>query len=54
MYAPLGPIDFSGTNIVASLSGRLVASTVKLSGSSQTITRNLTYPGRSGGFELVE
>lgn len=54
MFAPQGPIDFSGTNIVASLSGRLVADTVKLSGSSQTITRNLTYPGRTGGFELIE
>lgn len=54
MYAPRGPLDFAGTNIEASLSGRLVAQTVKLSGSSQTITRNTSYAGRSGGFELVE
>jgi len=54
MYAPRGPLDFSGTNVSASLKGRLVAQTVKLSGSSQTITRNESYPGRSGGFELVE
>lgn len=54
MYAPNGPLDFSGTNIVASLNGRLVANTVSLSGSSQTITRNDSYPGRTDGFELVE
>lgn len=54
LYAPRGPLDFAGTNITASLSGRLVGQTVKLSGSSQSITRNMTYPGRSGGFELVE
>lgn len=54
MYAPRGPLDFAGTNIVASLNGRLVAQTVKLSGSSQTITKNTAYSGRSGGFELVE
>ena len=54
MYAPRGPVDFAGTNIVASLNGRLVAQTVKLSGSSQTITKNIAYSGKSGGFELVE
>ncbi|MEX0791377.1 MAG: hypothetical protein WD178_11445, partial [Actinomycetota bacterium] len=54
MYAPRGPLDFAGTNIGASLNGRLVAQTVSLSGSSQTITRSTTYAGRSGGFELVE
>ena len=54
LFAPRGPLDFSGTNIVSSLNGRLVAQTVKLSGSSQTITRNLSYPGRENGFELVE
>jgi len=54
MYAPRGPLDFSGTNVTASLNGRLVAQTVKLSGSSQTITKNESYPGKSGGFELVE
>ena len=54
MFAPRGPLDFAGTNIGASLSGRLVAQTIKLSGSSQTISRNTAYAGRSGGFELVE
>jgi putative Flp pilus-assembly TadE/G-like protein len=54
MFAPRGPLDFSGTNIVSSLNGRLVAQTVKLSGSSQTITRSLSYPGRTDGFELAE
>jgi hypothetical protein len=54
MFAPRGPLDFSGTNIVASLNGRLVAQTVKLSGSSQTITRTDSFPGKPGGFELVE
>ncbi|MEX2552384.1 MAG: pilus assembly protein TadG-related protein [Actinomycetota bacterium] len=54
MFAPNGPLDFSGTNVVASLNGRLVAKVVSLSGSSQTITRNLSYPGRSDGFELAE
>lgn len=54
MFAPNGPLDFSGTNIVSSLNGRLVANVVKLSGSSQTITRSDSYPGRSDGFELVE
>ena len=54
MFAPNGPLDFAGTNIVASLNGRLVAQTVKLSGSSQTITKNETYAGVEGGFELVE
>jgi hypothetical protein len=54
MFAPRGPIDFSGTSIVASLNGRLVANTVSLSGSSQTITRNESYAGVPGGFELVE
>jgi hypothetical protein len=39
---------------VASLNGRLVAQTVSLSGSQQSITRNLSYPGRDDGFELVE
>ncbi|MEX2586785.1 MAG: Tad domain-containing protein [Actinomycetota bacterium] len=54
LYAPNGPLDFSGTNITSSLDGRLVANTVHLSGSKQTITRNESYPGRSDGFELVE
>ncbi len=54
MFAPRAPIDFSGTSIVSSLNGRLVGSTVSLSGSSQTITRNESFPGASGGFELVE
>ncbi len=54
MFAPRGPLDFAGTNIVASLNGRLVAQTVKLSGSSQTITKSAAYSGKSGGFELVE
>ena len=54
MFAPTGPIDFAGTNVVASLNGRLVAQTVKLSGSSQTITKNTSYAGRQDGFELVE
>lgn len=54
MFAPRGPVDFSGTSIVASLNGRIVAQTVSLSGSSQTIARNLAYPGRTDGFELVE
>lgn len=54
MFAPRGPLDFSGTNVVASLNGRLVAQTIKLSGSSQTITKNLTYSGKPGGFELAE
>jgi hypothetical protein len=54
MFAPQGPLDFAGTNIVASLNGRLVAQTVKLSGSSQTITKSLDFAGVEGGFELVE
>lgn len=54
IYAPWGPLDFSGTNLVSSLNGRLVAQTVKLSGSSQTITRRDSWPGKPGGFELVE
>lgn len=54
MYAPQGPIDFSGTNVTSSLKGRLVGQTVSLSGSSQTITRNESYPGRPGGIALVE
>lgn len=54
MFAPNGPIDFSGTNIVSSLNGRLVGRVVHLSGSNQTITRSLGYEGRSDGFELVE
>lgn len=54
MYAPRGPLDFSGTNVTSSLNGRLVAQTVKLSGSNQTITKNESYPGRSDGYELVE
>ena len=54
IFAPNGPLDFSGTNIVSSLNGRLVAKTVSLSGSSQTITRNLSFEGRTDGFELVE
>jgi hypothetical protein len=54
MFAPTGPIDFAGTNVVASLNGRLVGQTVKLSGSSQTITKNTSYAGRQDGFELVE
>ncbi|HEX2052694.1 MAG TPA: pilus assembly protein TadG-related protein [Actinomycetota bacterium] len=54
MFAPNGPIDFSGTNIVSSLNGRLVGNVVQLSGSNQTITRSLAYEGRSDGFELVE
>ncbi len=54
MYAPRGPLDFSGTNIVASLNGRLVAQTVNLSGSNQLLTRNDAWPGKPGGFELVE
>ncbi|HEX2149728.1 MAG TPA: pilus assembly protein TadG-related protein [Actinomycetota bacterium] len=54
MFAPQGPLDFAGTNLVASLNGRLVAQTVKLSGSSQTITKNSSFAGTEGGFELVE
>jgi Flp pilus assembly protein TadG len=54
MFAPQAPIDFSGTSIDAALNGRLVAATVNLSGSTQRITRNETFPGTSGGFELVE
>jgi hypothetical protein len=54
MFAPRAPIDFSGTSIVAALDGRLVAASVNLSGSSQTISRNESYPGIPGGFELVE
>jgi hypothetical protein len=54
MFAPQGPLDFAGTNVVASLNGRLVAQTVKLSGSSQTITKNSAFAGVEGGFELVE
>jgi Flp pilus assembly protein TadG len=54
MYAPRGQIDFAGTNVGASLHGRLVGNQVKLSGSSQTITRNDAFPGKPGGFELVE
>jgi hypothetical protein len=54
MYAPQGPIDFSGTNVGASLHGRLVGQTVSLSGSQQTITRNDSFPGQPGGFELAE
>lgn len=54
LFAPNGPLDFSGTNIVSSLNGRLVGRTVSMSGSSQTITRNLSYPGQTDGFELVE
>lgn len=54
MFAPHGPIDFSGTNIGSSMNGRLVANVVSLSGSNQTITRNEAYPGRTDGFELVE
>lgn len=54
MYAPNGPIDFAGTNSGASLHGRLVANTVNLSGSNQVLTRNDAWPGKPGGFELVE
>lgn len=54
MYAPNGPLDFSGTNIGSSLNGRLVANTVSLSGSSQMIARSDNFEGRPGGFELVE
>ena len=54
MYAPNGPIDFAGTNSGASLHGRLVANTINLSGSNQTLTRNDAWPGKPGGFELVE
>ncbi|CAN5887338.1 hypothetical protein BH23ACT12_BH23ACT12_12340 [soil metagenome] len=54
MYTPNGPLDFAGTNISASLTGRLVGQTVNLSGSSQTIARNTQYAGLSGGLELVE
>ncbi len=54
MFAPNGPLDFSGTNVDTSLNGRLVANSIKLSGSNQTLTRNDSYPGRAGGFELVE
>jgi hypothetical protein len=54
MYAPYGDVDFAGTNVGASLHGRLVAHQVKLSGSTQTITRNDAFPGKPGGFELVE
>jgi Flp pilus assembly protein TadG len=54
MFAPGGPLDFSGTSVVASLNGRLVANVVNLSGSEQSITRNLSFPGRTDGFELVE
>lgn len=54
LYAPNGPLDFSGTNVTSSLNGRLVADTVHLSGSSQTLTRSDSFPGRPAGFELVE
>lgn len=54
MFAPRGQIDFAGTNVGASLNGRLVGNQVKLSGSTQTITRNDAFPGKPGGFELVE
>lgn len=54
MFAPRGPIDFSGTNITSSLSGRLVANVVSLSGSNQTISKNESIPGITAGFELVE
>jgi len=54
MYAPNGPLDFAGTNSGASLNGRLIGNTVNLSGSNQVLTRNDSWPGKPGGFQLVE